>query len=174
TARAVADVARDERLDGGLGEGEVLRPELASPVLAEERLHEVVERPEEVTEGDAFVDCEPLDLMERRGMRRVRRVAAVHAAERDDVDGRLLRLHRPYLRGRGLGAEHRLVVEEERVQGGSGRVTGREVETVEVVVGRLHLAAVDDRVAETDEDVLDLTPDLRDQVEVPAPNRDAR
>ena len=45
---------------------------------------------------------------------------------------------------------------------------GREVERVEVVVRRLDLAAVDDRVAEPEEDVLDLAPDLGDQVQVPA------
>ena len=37
-----------------------------------------------------------------------------------------------------------------------------EVERVEVVAGRLDLAAVDDLVAETEEDVLDLAPHLRD------------
>ena len=46
----------------------------------------------------------------------------------------------------------------------------REVEGVEVVARRLDLAAVDDRVAETEEDVLELAPDLRDQVQVPAPD----
>ena len=47
---------------------------------------------------------------------------------------------------------------------------GREVERVEVVVRRLDLAAVDDRVAEPEEDVLELAPDLRDEVEVAAPD----
>ena len=45
---------------------------------------------------------------------------------------------------------------------------GREVERVEVVAGRLDLAAVDDPVAEPEEDVLDLAPDLGDQVQVAA------
>ena len=44
----------------------------------------------------------------------------------------------------------------------------REVERVEVVARRLDLAAVDDAVAEPEEDVLDLAPDLGDQVELPA------
>ena len=48
-------------------------------------------------------------------------------------------------------------------------MAGREVEPVEVVVGRLHLAAVDDAVAEPEEDVLDLAADLGDQVQVAAP-----
>ncbi len=49
-----------------------------------------------------------------------------------------------------------------------------EVERVEVVVGRLDLAAVDDLVAEAEEDVLHLAPDLGDQVQVPARARLAR
>ena len=51
--------------------------------------------------------------------------------------------------------------------------SGREVEPVEVVVRRLDLAAVHDRVPEAEEDVLDLATDLRDQVEVPPPDRRA-
>ena len=101
-------------------------------------------------------------------MGRVRRVAPVDPTERDDVDGRLLRLHRPDLRRRGLGPQHRLVVEEERRERRARGMAGREVERVEVVAGRLDLAAVDDAVAEPEEDVLDLAPDLRDQVEPPS------
>ena len=52
-------------------------------------------------------------------------------------------------------------------------MAGREVERVEVVARRLDLAAVDDPVAEPEEDVLDLTPDLRDQVQA-APRVAAR
>ena len=44
----------------------------------------------------------------------------------------------------------------------------REVERLEVVPRRLDLTAVDDAVAEPEEDVLDLAADLRDQVEPPA------
>src|SRR5688500_6486352 len=47
----------------------------------------------------------------------------------------------------------------------------REVEAVEVVARGLDLAAVHDPVAEPEEDVLDLPPDLRDQVEVAARRR---
>ena len=55
-----------------------------------------------------------------------------------------------------------------------GRVDEREVEGIEVVVSRLDLAAVDDRIAEAEEDVLELPPDLRDQVQVATANRGAR
>src|SRR5688500_16658795 len=47
----------------------------------------------------------------------------------------------------------------------------REVEAVEVVPRGLHLPAVDDRVSEPEEDVLELATDLRDQVEMPARER---
>ena len=67
-----------------------------------------------------LVDGEPLDLVEDRAVRRVGRVAAVDAAERDHVDRRLLRLHHADLRRRGLRAQHVVVVEEERVRAASG------------------------------------------------------
>ena len=51
---------------------------------------------------------------------------------------------------------------------------GREVERVEVVARGLDLAAVDDRVAEPEEDVLDLAADLRDEVEPAARDRRPR
>ena len=151
-----------------------MRDESAPSRLSEERLQEVVQRAFEIAERDALVDRETLDLVERRRVRRVGCVAPVDAPERHDVDGRLLRLHRPDLRRRGLRAEHRLVVEEERLQRRPGRMPRREVERVEVVAGRLDLAAVDHRVPQAEEDVLDFTPDLRDEVEMPAADRRAR
>ena len=53
-------------------------------------------------------------------------------------------------------------------------MVGGEVERVEVVVRRLDLAAVDDLVAQPEEDVLDLAADLRDQMQVAAGPRLAR
>src|SRR5262249_32056304 len=75
----------------------------------------------------------------------------------------------PDLRRRRLRAEDGLVVEEEARERRARRMTGREVEAVEVVVRQLNLASVDDGVAEPEEDVLHLPPDLRDQVEATAP-----
>ena len=80
-ARPVAEVARDERLDRRLGEREVIRDEAGLPALAEERLQQIVERSLQVSERDAFVDGEALDLVEGRRMRRIGRVAPIHAAE---------------------------------------------------------------------------------------------
>ena len=50
----------------------------------------------------------------------------------------------------------------------------REPERVEVVAGRLDLAAVDDLVAEAEEDVLDVAAHLRRRVERAAPPRAQR
>ena len=88
------------------------------------------------------VDREPFELVEDREVRRVDRVAPVDAAERDHVDRRLALLHDVDLRGRGLGAQQRVAVEEEGVARRARRVPFRERELVEVVLDRLDLAAV--------------------------------
>ena len=120
------------------------------------------------------VDGEALDLVEDRRMRRVERVAAVGAPEGDEVDGRVLRLHRADLRRRRVGAQERALVEVEGVPGIARRVRLGLVERVEVVPDRLDFAAVVDHVAHPEEDVLDAASQLRDQVEAPARHRLAR
>ena len=50
-------------------------------------------------------DRQPLDLVEDRAVGGVERVAAIAAARDDDEDRRLLRLHRPHLHRRGVGAQ---------------------------------------------------------------------
>ena len=71
-----------------------MRPELGAPLLAEQLPEQEFERPLEVRERNPLVDREPFDLMEDRRVRRIRGVTPVHATQRGDVDGRLLRLHR--------------------------------------------------------------------------------
>ena len=127
--------------------------------------------PAQVGERDPPVDGEPLDLVEDRRVRRVERVAAVGAAERDEVDRWLLRLHRPDLRGRGVGAQQRARVEIEGVAGIPGGVRLGLVEGVEVVPDGLDLAAVVDLVAHPEEDVLDPAAQLGDQVQAAAAKR---
>src|SRR5215213_8207349 len=173
-AVAVAEEARHVRLDRRLGEGEEVRPEADVAILAEERAHQVGERALQVGERDPAVDGEALDLVEDRCVGRVRGVAPVDAAGGDHVDRRLALLHRADLGRRGLGAENDVDVQEQRVQRRAGRVALRHVQLVEVVVRGLDLAAVDDHVAEPEEDVLDLPPDLRDQVQVAAPGARTR
>jgi hypothetical protein len=57
----------------------------------------VQQGPFQISERDALAHREPFDLVEDGTVRRVRGVAAVCAAERHDVDGRILRLHGPDL-----------------------------------------------------------------------------
>ena len=99
---------------------------------------------------------------------RVGGLAPVHPADRDHVDGRLSLLHDVDLGRRGLGSQDDVLVQEERLQLRARRMRRRQVERVEVVVRRLDLAAVDDAVAESEEDVLDLPADLCDEMELPA------
>ncbi len=141
-----------------------MRAEAHLALRAEEGAHQVQERPLEIGHRDAAVDREPLDLVEDRYVGRVGCLATVDAPERDDVDGRLLLLHDVDLRGRGLGAQQHVAVQEDGLERRARRVVGREVEGVEVVARRLDLATVHDLVAEAEEDVLDLAPDLRDEV----------
>jgi hypothetical protein len=93
-------------------------------------------------------------------------VAPVRLAGDDDVDRRLLDLHRPYLVGRRVGAQDDVVREVERVLHRPRRVVGRDVERGEVVVVELDLRALDDVEAHPDEDVLHLAAGLGDQVQV--------
>src|SRR5215212_2415373 len=166
TALATADPARYVRLDGRLREREVVRSEPDRAVLAEERAHDVQQRPLEVGEGDAAIDRKPFELVEDRVVRRVDRVSAVAAADRDHVDRRLALLHFVDLRRRRLRAKHDVAVQEERRARRASVVPRRKLELVEVVLGRLDLAVVTDVIAEPEERVLDLPPDLRDRVEV--------
>src|SRR5439155_319619 len=133
---------------------------------AEDRAHDVEERPLQVGESDVPVDGEALELVEDRVVRRVDRVAPVDAADRDHVDRRLALLEREDLARRGLRAEEARVVEEEGAARRAGRMPLVEGELVEVVLGGLDLAVIADLVAEPEEGVLDLASSLRDRVEM--------
>ena len=114
---AVAEEARDVRLDRRLREREVVGAEADLPLLAEQGAHEVEQRSLQVGERDAAVDRQPLDLVEDRDVRRVGRVSPVDPPERDDVDGRLLRPPSPCICDGDVSVRStRLVVEEERRQ----------------------------------------------------------
>ena len=169
-AVAVAEVAGDVELDRRLGEGEEARPH-AHLALAEDGADEELDRAAEVGERDPAVDGEPLDLVEDGCVRRVERVAPVRASERDEVDRRLLRLHRADLRGRRVRAQQRLGVEVEGVARIARGVRLGLVERVEVVPDGLDLAPVVDLVAHPEEDVLDPAAQLRDQMQAAAPER---
>ena len=84
------------------------------------------------------------------------RVAAIDLARSDDRDRRLLGQHGANLQGRGVGAQHHVVRDVERILHVPGRVLGRHVERLEIVVVGLDLRAGDDGEAEFAEGLADL------------------
>ena len=128
----------------------------------------------------ALADDEPLDLLEHRRVRQVQVVAAIHAARRDDPDGRPVRLHvadlhrggvRAQQRGRALrrvrprdlprrraDRPHRArerLAQVQRVLHVARGVIRRHVERFEVVIVVLGLGAVEDLVPLPREDRLE-------------------
>ena len=157
-ALAAALVALDVHLAGRLREGEVVGTEAGDGAGAVDGLDDGVQRAFQVRHGHALVHHQTLDLMEHGGVGGVHLVLAVHPAGGDDADGQLHGLHGPHLHGRGLAAEHypAVLVKVEGVRPVPGGVALLGVELVEVVLGQLHLGAVQHGEAHADEDVLQL------------------
>ncbi|MDW8362742.1 MAG: hypothetical protein RMK74_10100 [Myxococcales bacterium] len=92
-------------------------------------------------------------------MRRVV-VAPVDDAGRDDRERRAAPHHLPHLNGRSVGAEHESIglaaAHEEAVVHVGRRMIRRETETVEVVLGPIHLRPVGDVEAHRGEHVDDV------------------
>src|SRR3954468_20235026 len=163
-ALAVAVEARDVDLDARLGEREEVRAQADVAALAEDRVGEAQQGALEVGERDVLVDGEALDLVELRRVGRVA-VAAVGAPRDDDVERRRVGLHRADLHRRGVRAQDDVGRDVEGVGVVAARVRRVVVEGVEVVVDEVDLGALDAREAEAEEDVLDLAPRLRDEVQ---------
>ena len=131
---------------------------------SEDRPRERLERALQVGQRDPLIDGQALDLMELRGVRDVM-VAAVHTARNDQVDRRLLQLHRTDLHRARVSAQQHVIRDIERVRPGARRVRQIMVQSVEVVMHGLDLGTVGNLVSKADEHVLDLPPRLRDQVQ---------
>ena len=144
-----------------------MRAQAHLAVLAEDRAREGQQRALEVGQRDVLVDGQALDLVEHRRVRRVELVAAVGAPGDDDVEGRRLGLHRADLHRRGVRAQHHVVGHVEGVGAIARGVRRAVVERVEVVVDGVDLGAFEDGEAQADEDVLDLAPGRREQVQAP-------
>ena len=165
-------------LEAGLGVAEVVRAETGLRIFAEERGEDVVEERLQVADGDVFIDVETLELVEVGGVRGVGGVAAIHAAGRDDADGRLALEHRADLHGRGVRAEEIFFLgiffrdvgelgglgEIERVLGVARGVVGGGVEGVEAVILGFDLGAVGDSEADFAQDAAHLFADERERV----------
>ena len=94
--------------------------------------------------------------MEHGAVRRVRLVGAVHAAEADDADGRLARGHDARLNGRGVRAQHHVVVNIECILRVARRMVLGNVHQFEVVVIQFNLRPLDRLEAHAGEDVQQL------------------
>jgi hypothetical protein len=169
-ARAVAQEAvlaveaGDVDLDARLGEREEVRAQADLALVAEDRAGEGQQRALQVGERDVLVDREPLDLVELRRVGRVG-VAAVDPARDDDVERRRRGHHRARLHRRGVRAQDDVGAHVERVRPLARGVRRRVVERVEVVEDVVDLGALLDVEAQAEEDVLDLAPHGREQVQ---------
>ena len=171
-AGAMTELALHVHLRRRLGEREERGAEAHRGGRREEAARKVSQRRLEVDEGDALVDGESLDLFERRGVRRIERVAAIDHARHDHANRRLgcvhdADLHRRRMRaqqqapgtlllGRGRHVEVEGVVQVHR------RVIGGEVEREEVVPVGLDLGTQGDGEAQGAEDLRDLLDDRGD------------
>ena len=79
--------------------------------------------------------------MEHRAVRGVHFVGAVDAAGAHDAERRLARLHRAGLHGRGVGAQHHVILDIERILRVAGGMVFRQVQQLEVERIQLHLRA---------------------------------
>ena len=182
-AAAPLDPAR-AALEGGvpevelgarLGEREEARAQAHLRLVAEDRLHEVVEGALEVRHGEALVDGHALELHEDRQVRGVELVGAEHATRSEHVERQLALEHRADLHRARVRAQHEVRlgrVDEERVLHGARRVIGVEVQRIEVEPLALDLGALGDLPAHSREDVAH--PVLQQRERMPRAGREPR
>src|SRR5438309_521456 len=118
--------------------------------------------------GDSPVDAQSLNLKEHRIVSRVRRVTTKNPARRDHANRRTTALHGVYLHCRGLRAQSKSIHRVERVLRCARRVVLRNVQGVEIVEVGLNLPVVLNRIAKSDEGVLDSLTQERDWMKMPA------
>ena len=173
-AGSLAEDAARRDVGARLDEREERRDEARLRPRAEERGEEFLDRPLQVRHRDAALDDEPLDLVEDRRVRGVDALVAIDTPRRDHSERRSPLLQLPDLNRRGVRAQEErrgsLAVHEEAVLRVAGGMVGREVQRLEVMAVVLDLRAVGDRVAHTQEDLLDAAPHDRDRMES-APSR---
>src|SRR4051812_31285548 len=109
-----ADPALHIHLGGWLREWEEGRTE-ARARRAKEALREQVQGGLEIDEADAFVDAQPLDLREGRGMGGVEEVAAIDVAGNEDANRRGVPLEGAHLHRRRMRAQQPAALQIERI-----------------------------------------------------------
>src|SRR5215217_2628323 len=99
----------------------------------------------EVPQSEALIYRQAFDLVEHRGMSRIR-VPPVDSAGTNHVDRRLLREHRPDLDRRSVGPQDEPLVQKEGVLHTPRRVARWDVQSGEVVIVGLNFGALGDPV----------------------------
>src|SRR5215218_9021799 len=106
-ARAALESGVPEvELSARLGEREEARPQADLRLVAEDRLHEVVEGALEVRHREPLVDGDALELHEDGQVRRVELVGAVDPPRREHVERQLALEHRTDLHQARVRAQH--------------------------------------------------------------------
>ena len=148
----------DIQLCGRLGEREVVGAQPDLGFRAEHLACEVLERATEVRHAQVLVDGQALELVEHRGVRRIKLIRAEHLARAQHVDGQFPFQHGADLHGRGVRAHEQVGLgrlNEERVLHVAGRVVRLEVQGIEVEPLRLDLGPFGDFPTHADKDVGD-------------------
>src|SRR5208337_221961 len=153
-ALPVANEATDRHFAARLGKREETRLEAGADFLAEELLGEEIQRALQVRKRNVFVNGQPFDLVKHGGVGGIRVIVPVALARDDDIKGRPILLHGADLHRRGVSPQNRFRIDIERVPIVPRRMTLRDVECVEVIVGTLNLRAALNPEAEPQEDVL--------------------
>src|SRR5215208_838369 len=149
---SIAYEAAHVQLDARLGELEVARPEAQPYVLPEDVAGHRGQGAFEVGEGETLVYRQALNLVEHRGVGRVR-VAPVDSPRANHIDGRLVGKHRPDLDRRGVSPQDQALVQEEGGLHPACRVARGDVERREVVVVGLDLWPLGHAIAHAHEEV---------------------
>ena len=166
-AGAVAFEAREIEFRRRLGKREVGRPKTRDRIVAEHSLEPFGDGAFEMGHRDAFVDAETFELMKHRRVRHVRRVAAKNLTRCENAERHAAAFHRADLYGRCLRSKSKPVGRIKRVLRFAGRMSLRNIQSVEIVIIGLDLAVILDRVTHRNENVLDLLPQNRDRMQMP-------
>ncbi len=171
----LAPLARALDIDLGrrFGEGEERRAKTHLHLVhLEEGLAEFLEHPLHVADMGLFIDYQPLDLVEHRGVGLVG-IVAIGAPGNDHADRRLLRRHGADLDRAGMGAQHlaragRIRLHEEGIVHFPRGMPLGEVERGEIQVIRLDIGTFRDGKTHIGEDRGQFVDDLADRMDAPA------
>src|SRR5712691_6554172 len=160
--------ATEIKLGARFGKWEVRGPKAGDSLWTKHAAQKLRYSTLQMCHGDSPVDAQSLNLKEHRIVSRVRRVTTKNPARRDHANWRTTSLHGVYLHCRGLRTQCKSVRRVERVLRCARGVVLRNVQGIEIVEVGLNLPIVLDRVAKSDEDVLDSLTQEGDWMKMPA------